>query len=584
METEKPMSASGPTSLQCSSQSWRLLLLAGLFLSACTPRDEVTIAPSATSAPAATPSDAPTAAPTPAVKATHDPATVILESAAIGRAAVVTYVQDGNLLVWDEATGSSQTIVDTGDVIRVELSDDGQLVAFLRRSVIGDLDSQWLEQSALWAVDRNGENLRELVPADELRTLLHAAETDSTNIPQLACVPGTHRLLFSGWTYFVQAEGESHAVPEGLYLADADELTHTTLVPAGTSLRFVPSPNGAYIALMSASSLSFVNADGSSQLADALTYPEVGMLGPLFPSGVWTQDSRAFVVTGSLEQSPDTNFNFTIWRVPVDGSPPQSLAAITKSIVDSVTFSPDGLYAASFRHAGPPGNPTDFGWYVTRLAAEAGSLAIPRSSDVFWKNLHWSPAGVAYAVAGRTLSQLCPDAAQDTEVCGPGFELGGDPAGITWLDGNRFLYVTREPYDLYYGRLDGTRIRIAEGAENFAAMPMTCRNDAELAVDSGSSTRLQSAPDIVLLTTWRIRNSGTCVWDPSYRLSYLGGDRLSGPRNVSLTEAVPPGGEVELLVRVIAPATPGAYLGQWQMVGPDGIPFGVRLSVEVGVP
>jgi hypothetical protein len=575
MEMKTPMSALRCALKDRSARIRSLLLLAGLFLSACAPRDQASIAPAETSAPAA----APTAAPTAAAAATHDPSTVILESAA-----VVAYVQDGNLQVWDEATGTSQTIVDSGGVIRVELSDDGQIVAFLRRSVVGDLDSQWHEQSGLWAVDRNGENLRELVPADELRTLLHAAETDSSNIPQLAWVPGTHRLLFSGWTYFVQAEGESHAVPEGLYLADADELTHTTLVPAGTSLRFVPSPDGAYIALMSASSLSFVNADGSSQLPDALTYPEVGMLGPLFPSGVWTQDSRSFVVTGSLEQSPDTNFNFTIWRVPVDGSPPQSLAAITKSIVDSVTFSPDGLYAAYFRHAGPPGNPTDFGWYVTRLAAEAGSLAIPRSSDLFWKNLYWSPAGVAYAVAGRTLSQLCPDAAQDTEVCGPGFDLGGDPAGITWLDGNRFLYVTREPYDLYFGRLDGTRIRIAEGAENFAARPMTCRNDAELAVDSGSPTRLQSAPDIVLLTTWRVRNSGTCVWDPSYRLSYLGGDRLSGPRNVSLREAVPPGGEVELLVRVIAPAAPGAYRGQWQMVGPDGSPFGAVATVDIVVP
>jgi hypothetical protein len=203
---------------------------------------------------------------------------------------------------------------------------------------------------------------------------------------------------------------------------------------------------------------------------------------------------------------------------------------------------------------------------------------------MFWQNLHWSPAGVAYAVPGKTMFELCPDAAQDTEVCGQGFELGGDPAGITWLDGNRFLYVTREPYDLYFGKLDGTRIRIAEGAEIFAAMAMTCRNDAELVVDGDRPAQPQAAPDTVLLTTWRIRNSGTCVWDPSYRLSYLGGVRLSGPRNLSLRESVPPGGEVELLLRVIAPAAAGAYLGQWQMFGPDGVPFGDRLSMEVEVP
>jgi hypothetical protein len=144
--------------------------------------------------------------------------------------------------------------------------------------------------------------------------------------------------------------------------------------------------------------------------------------------------------------------------------------------------------------------------------------------------------------------------------------------------------VTREPYDLYFGKLDGTRVRIAEGAEIFAALTMTCRNDAELAGAAGSPTPLQSAPDTVLLTTWRVRNSGTCVWDPSYRLGFLGGERLSGPRNVPLREAVPPGGEVELLVRVIAPAAAGSFRGEWQMFGPDGTPFGVHTSVEVEVP
>src|SRR3990172_13149451 len=104
-------------------------LLPVLSLAACTPTGQTSIAPSATSAPAAPPTAAPPAAATPATKATHDPSTVILESAAISQPAVVTYVQDGNLLVWDQATGQRQTIFDSGDVTRVELSDDGRLVA-----------------------------------------------------------------------------------------------------------------------------------------------------------------------------------------------------------------------------------------------------------------------------------------------------------------------------------------------------------------------------------------------------------------------------------------------------------------------
>jgi len=487
-------------------------------------------------------------------------------------------------MVWDEATGESHTLFDSNDAIDVTMSDDGQVVTFLRRSVVKRSELDWYEQSALWAVDRSGANPRQIVSAEELRAFLGATDTESTNIPQLEWIPGTHRLLFSGWTYIVQAEGESHAVPQGLYRVDADTSKITVHLPAENNLRFFPSQDGAWIALVSSTGLSFIDLDGNGIRQDVLTYPPAGFLGPLFPVGVWSQDSSAFVVTGSLEDNPSTNQNFTIWRVPADGSPAQPLAAVTDSIVDSVTFSPDGRYVAFFRHAGPAGQATDFGWYVTPLAPEPGALAVPRWAYLFWKNLHWSPAGVAYAFADKALFQLCPGAAQDTEVCGDGFELEGDLASIYWMDGNRFLYATRDPYDLYFGRLDGASVRIAEGSEAFAALPMTCRNDAELVMDGAGPALQQAAPDTVLLTNWKIRNTGTCVWDPSYRLAFLGGERLSGPRSLQLRDTVPPGEETELLVRVIAPAVAGAYQGQWQMFGPDGTPFGSEASIDIVVP
>lgn len=103
----------------------------------------------------------------------------------IGGSAVVLFVQDGDILVWEEATAQSHIIFDSGDVTRVELSDDGQLVAFLHRTYFeaGGFDKH--EKSALWVVGRNGEDPRELVSADELRTLLNASETDSTKFPRL---------------------------------------------------------------------------------------------------------------------------------------------------------------------------------------------------------------------------------------------------------------------------------------------------------------------------------------------------------------------------------------------------------------
>ena len=80
----------------------------------------------------------------------------------------VVFVNNGNLLVWDAATQQTRTIVNTGDVFSATVSDDGQAIAFTRRSWVGD-GLEGYEQYALWTVDRVGGNPRELVSAQDLR-------------------------------------------------------------------------------------------------------------------------------------------------------------------------------------------------------------------------------------------------------------------------------------------------------------------------------------------------------------------------------------------------------------------------------
>jgi YVTN family beta-propeller protein len=103
-------------------------------------------------------------------------------------------------------------------------------------------------------------------------------------------------------------------------------------------------------------------------------------------------------------------------------------------------------------------------------------------------------------------------------------------------------------------------------------------------MDGAGPALQQAAPDTVLLTNWKIRNTGTCVWDPSYRLAFLGGERLSGPRALYLRDTVSPGGEVTMTVRIIAPAVGGSYQGRWQLFAPDGTPFGGMATVDIVVP
>ena len=362
----------------------------------------------------------------------------------------VAFVKDGNIHVWDEPTGQIQTILNTGDVIAVTMSDDGQVIAFLRRSVVQLKEDEWFEQSALWAVDRNGGNPRELVSAESLRQRLNAAERESTNIPLMQWIPGTHRLLFSGWKYIVQAEGESHAVPEGLYLADADARTDTILVPAGNNLHFVSSPDGGQVALMSPNSLGFINVDGSNPRSNVLTYSSLQLPGPVFPTGVWTRDSQAFVIAASLENT-STDINDTIWRVPVDGSPPETLAQILRSVPGSTTFSPDGKYVAFVQFTDT--QPSEIaGWLITPLAPEAGPLAIPAKIDFEgFANLHWSPTGDPF---NKNLRKLCSDATSDSDVCDARIHFDGTLAALQWIDGNRVLFLTRNPSVLFLGKMD----------------------------------------------------------------------------------------------------------------------------------
>jgi hypothetical protein len=42
----------------------------------------------------------------------------------------VMFVKDGNIQVWDEASQQTRTIVNTGDVLAVSMSDDGQMIAY----------------------------------------------------------------------------------------------------------------------------------------------------------------------------------------------------------------------------------------------------------------------------------------------------------------------------------------------------------------------------------------------------------------------------------------------------------------------
>src|SRR5215216_2267827 len=132
-----------------------LVIVALLALSACAPRPETTILPTVTPTHSLEPSQEETAAPT---------------TSSLDEPLVIAFAKDGGIQLWDSETNQSHALLRAGDVTSVMMSDDGQVIAFLRRSLVEQ--PELVEYVALWAVDRNGGNPRELVSAESLRQRL----------------------------------------------------------------------------------------------------------------------------------------------------------------------------------------------------------------------------------------------------------------------------------------------------------------------------------------------------------------------------------------------------------------------------
>jgi hypothetical protein len=88
--------------------------------------------------------------------------------------------------------------------------------------------------------------------------------------------------------------------------------------------------------------------------------------------------------------------------------------------------------------------------------------------------------------------------------------------------------------------------------------------------------------------TWRLKNSGTCTWDSTYKIVYWSGELMGGYIEYPFPEVTPPGDEAEVSIYLQAPSSNGNYKGEWKIQSPWGGAFGVGeydvpFSVQVNV-
>lgn len=92
----------------------------------------------------------------------------------------------------------------------------------------------------------------------------------------------------------------------------------------------------------------------------------------------------------------------------------------------------------------------------------------------------------------------------------------------------------------------------------------------------------EDPPDNVLVKpgeyfwkTWRLKNTGTCTWNPSYSLVFESGDLMGGLNSYPLDDDVAPNEEKEVSIYLQAPPTEGTFTGYWRLQSPWNTTFGV---------
>ncbi len=208
----------------------------------------------------------------------------------------------------------------------------------------------------------------------------------------------------------------------------------------------------------------------------------------------------------------------------------------------------------------------------------AGDIVIPKVTVTqFSQDLHWTPGDVG----PHTVKVVFENGAGDQTESEPiTLYVSADPSLRATAIAAQLATATPDPLAVT------TPIPASPSTPPppFTPTPTPCHDDAayvaEPTLPPGGPLEAGTAFDM----TWRLLNSGTCIWDTRYTFVFVDGSQLEGPSPTALPHEVSPGEIVEITVPMIAPDAAGTYTSQWQMRAPAESNFGaiVRALVEVG--
>jgi Tol biopolymer transport system component len=364
----------------------------------------------------------------------------------------VAYVGSDGIYYWQEATGQSSLLFASDDIEGLQISDDGQRIAFIQTD---DVDTG---RMSLWVMDSDGQNGRILLNEADFRALHGEGETVVVRPLNITWIPNSHTVAFSTVRYGIidgYVEGITAHIYDDLNLIDVDSGDLTTLLPPGSGGNFAYSPDGTEIAIVNDSSLSLVNSDGSDLRPALVTWKPLGITHEYHrPQPAWMPDSRSLLIAPSnardnIDALYNPNASSTIWQVWVDGTPPRQLSTMIGAPL-WLGYSPDRRYVLFTRRI------DDGLTYELHIATVDNNVhIIYATAEGMMGGGDWLPDGSGFIFGGHDIEL------QIGRLCQPPipFLLPETPESFVrrreWVDNSRFLLTIDQPPQLLMSDLDG---------------------------------------------------------------------------------------------------------------------------------
>lgn len=362
----------------------------------------------------------------------------------------VVYTIEDTIYLWQEGQEPKAISGDGNPIYSLDLSDDGQVVAFTRQ--IGEV------QAELWAVNVDGSNERVLVSQADFTA--YDPEALAVVPYQFGWVPDSHLLAYNTNQVF---EGPGLGLYDDLRLVDADRINPATLLSPGQGGDFYYSPDGSQIAITTPTTISLINADGSNRRASVLEYDPVLTYSEYqyYAQPQWLPDSSGLkVMIPPVDSLSEPRPPTSVWEIPLDGSPATKTGEIVTMpfFADSAAFSPDLTKIAYLIEAGEPSQNI----HELHFVNPDGSADQLYHTEPVLNFRGWAKDGIRFAFTvgdeqalqlGQIDTAFSPSAAAPTSVY-----------RLQWIDDERYLYLQASDAGatLYLGDFSGSPLALDE--------------------------------------------------------------------------------------------------------------------------